>query len=338
MEEFDPENTVDPHEYFPDAHTRANWICKNDPTHKWVATDIDTALEMIKQFINIQKEAGYSVVKNRCHLYLNLSSPDKKACVLNPEDYVVTDEKIVNENDLYAKEAMDKGKKAVVEFLRKYLALPARYEEEIKKASGYLQNAIDRGYSTKDKWEAEIEKSKTELRKIEANIPIYRDILTTILQEPERLKFLAKTRIEQSRWNVREKYMDVFPYIQCGDIWIGFINAHSGYYSWVSAMKPFRNEPCEIDNKHSTFVRKNTNVPYMEAHHLVPLAYSELFTYSLDVEENIISLCSTCHNQIHYGKDAELLIRKLYARRKKLLRKAGIVLSEQELLEMYGIV
>lgn len=98
------------------------------------------------------------------------------------------------------------------------------------------------------------------------------------------------------------------------------------------------NFKCEIDNKHSTFVRKNTNVPYMEAHHLVPLAYSELFTYSLDVEENIISLCSTCHNQIHYGKDAELLIRKLYARRKKLLRKAGIVLSEQELLEMYGIV
>ena len=217
-------------------------------------TDIDTALEMIKQFINIQKEAGYSVVKNRCHLYLNLSSPDKKACVLNPEDYVVTDEKIVNENDLYAKEAMDKGKKAVVEFLRKYLALPARYEEEIKKASGYLQNAIDRGYSTKDKWEAEIEKSKTELRKIEANIPLYRDILTTILQEPERLKFFAKTRIEQQRWNVREKYMDVFPYIQCGDIWIGFINAHSGYYSWVSAMKPFRNEPSASDIKEDWFL------------------------------------------------------------------------------------
>ena len=76
------------------------------------------------------------------------------------------------------------------------MASPARYEEEIKKASGYLQNAIDRGYSTRDKWEAEIEKSKTELRKIEANIPLYRDILTTIFQEPERLKFLAKTRIK----------------------------------------------------------------------------------------------------------------------------------------------
>lgn len=94
---------------------------------------------------------------------------------------------------------------------------------------------------------------------------------------------------------------------------------------------------CEIDNEHFTFIRKNQNVPYTEAHHLVPLAYSECFSYSLDVEENIVSLCSTCHNQIHYGKDAELLIRKLYASRKELLREAGIILTERELLEMYGI-
>lgn len=94
---------------------------------------------------------------------------------------------------------------------------------------------------------------------------------------------------------------------------------------------------CEIDNGHFTFIRKNQNVPYTEAHHLIPLAYSELFRYSLDVEENIVSLCSTCHNQIHYGQGAELLIRKLYANRKKLLSEAGIELSEQELLEMYGI-
>ena len=94
---------------------------------------------------------------------------------------------------------------------------------------------------------------------------------------------------------------------------------------------------CEIDKKHITFVRKNQNVPYMEAHHLVPLAYADLFRYSLDVEENIVSLCSTCHNQIHYGKDAELLIKKLYSSRKELLRKVGIILSEKELLKMYDI-
>ncbi len=97
------------------------------------------------------------------------------------------------------------------------------------------------------------------------------------------------------------------------------------------------NFKCEIDNEHYTFIRKNKNIPYTEAHHLIPLAYSELFNYSLDVEENIVSLCSTCHKQIHYGKDAEVLIKKLYTSRKELLKDAGIVLSEQELLEMYGI-
>lgn len=68
---------------------------------------------------------------------------------------------------------------------------------------------------------------------------------------------------------------------------------------------------CEVDNQHLTFVRKSHNVPYMEAHHLVPLGYSELFDCSLDVEENVVSLCSTCHNRIHYGRDAEIIIKKV---------------------------
>lgn len=94
---------------------------------------------------------------------------------------------------------------------------------------------------------------------------------------------------------------------------------------------------CEFDGKHTTFIRKIQNIPYTEAHHLIPLAYSDLFQYSLDIEENIVSLCSNCHNHIHYGKDAECIIKKLFAERKELLRKAGIVLSEEELLLMYGI-
>lgn len=65
---------------------------------------------------------------------------------------------------------------------------------------------------------------------------------------------------------------------------------------------------CEIDNEHPTFIRKNTELKYTEPHHLVPLCYSDRFDVSLDVEENIVSLCSNCHNQIHYGKGADELI------------------------------
>lgn len=45
---------------------------------------------------------------------------------------------------------------------------------------------------------------------------------------------------------------------------------------------------------------------------LVPLAYSDKFNVSLDVEENLVSLCSNCHNNLHYGKDFESLLKKLY--------------------------
>ena len=91
------------------------------------------------------------------------------------------------------------------------------------------------------------------------------------------------------------------------------------------------------NREHPTFIRKTQNVPYTEAHHLVPLAYSELFQYSLDIEENVVSLCSNCHNEIHYGKNAAILIKKLFDDRKELLKQAGICLSERELLSMYGL-
>lgn len=94
---------------------------------------------------------------------------------------------------------------------------------------------------------------------------------------------------------------------------------------------------CEIDANHITFVRKNSDKPYTESHHLIPMQYSEQFDYSLDREVNIVSLCSHCHNLIHYGEGAEDLIRKLYRDRAKYLELAGIDISEENLLQLYGI-
>lgn len=96
------------------------------------------------------------------------------------------------------------------------------------------------------------------------------------------------------------------------------------------------NYECEIDNNHPTFIRKKSNIKYTEPHHLIPMAFSDEFEVSLDVEENIVSLCSNCHNQIHYGKDADKLIAKLYEERKDVLKKVGIEISLDRLLAMYG--
>ena len=62
------------------------------------------------------------------------------------------------------------------------------------------------------------------------------------------------------------------------------------------------------------------------------------------VEANIVSLCSYCHNLIHYGADAEIVIRELWEDRKEELEAAGILemnngtrLTVDILLGFYGI-
>ena len=92
---------------------------------------------------------------------------------------------------------------------------------------------------------------------------------------------------------------------------------------------------CEIDSGHESFIRKSRYERYMEPHHLIPLSQHKNFEVSLDVEENIVSLCSNCHNQLHYGRDYEVLLRKLYNERKELLASAGILVTFEELVDMY---
>lgn len=94
---------------------------------------------------------------------------------------------------------------------------------------------------------------------------------------------------------------------------------------------------CTIGEEHPTFVRKKSDKNYTEPHHLVPMSESDKFDVSLDVEENIVSLCSNCHNKIHYGRDAKEMIMQLYNVRKEALASVGIHVTLPELLEMYNI-
>lgn len=92
---------------------------------------------------------------------------------------------------------------------------------------------------------------------------------------------------------------------------------------------------CEVCAEHETFIRKSNGKPYTEPHHLVPIKCQSQFDVSLDVENNIVSLCSNCHNRIHYGADADQLLEMLYTRRLDGLKKAGINLSIDELKNLY---
>ena len=92
---------------------------------------------------------------------------------------------------------------------------------------------------------------------------------------------------------------------------------------------------CEVNPDHCTFIKKSDGNPYTEAHHLIPLMYSDEFEYSLDNVANVVSLCSKCHNQLHYGKDVETPLRILYEKRKDELIQAGIGIEEENLLSYY---
>ena len=62
------------------------------------------------------------------------------------------------------------------------------------------------------------------------------------------------------------------------------------------------NHLCEVNSTHVSFLRRNGHVLYMEPHHLIPISFTDYFGVNLDREQNIFSLCSNCHNQIHYGE------------------------------------
>lgn len=97
------------------------------------------------------------------------------------------------------------------------------------------------------------------------------------------------------------------------------------------------NFECEVNPNHASFTSKTTHRKYMESHHLIPLEYHEQFEYSLDVEANVVSLCSHCHNCMHYGikREREEMIEKLYAQRQKSLQSARISITLDDLKKMY---
>lgn len=95
------------------------------------------------------------------------------------------------------------------------------------------------------------------------------------------------------------------------------------------------NYECELDKWHSSFIRKSNGTNYTEPHHLVPMSEQDSFKKSLDVQANIVSLCSNCHNELHYGKEPESLLKKLYDARRDELEVAGILITFDRLLKCY---
>jgi 5-methylcytosine-specific restriction enzyme A len=59
---------------------------------------------------------------------------------------------------------------------------------------------------------------------------------------------------------------------------------------------------CEFDPTHKLFISKHTHRPYLEAHHLLPMALQNVYQKNLDVLDNIFCLCPNCHRAIHHSE------------------------------------
>ncbi|MBC9911151.1 MrcB family domain-containing protein [Chitinophaga varians] len=94
---------------------------------------------------------------------------------------------------------------------------------------------------------------------------------------------------------------------------------------------------CQVDPNHKTFTSQKNKHPFVEAHHFLPMALQGNFENSLDVPENIIVLCPTCHRAFHHGENdyKRELISLFYEDRKLALQRRGITISEKDLLDIY---
>jgi 5-methylcytosine-specific restriction protein A len=95
---------------------------------------------------------------------------------------------------------------------------------------------------------------------------------------------------------------------------------------------------CEIDKEHETFISKSSGTRFFEAHHLIPMEYQKDFKYSLDVPENIVSLCPNCHRRVHLSlpEDRVSLVSKLIESRIELLRDRGVGIDMDFIIDIYS--
>ncbi|WP_186807359.1 HNH endonuclease, partial [Marinococcus halophilus] len=96
---------------------------------------------------------------------------------------------------------------------------------------------------------------------------------------------------------------------------------------------------CEYDNSLPFFISKQTQRPFMEAHHLIPMQYQNMFEVSLDRVENIVCLSPHAHRMIHHAIDEEKekILANLFEKRKDRLQQVGIDLTYQEVKAIYHL-
>lgn len=100
------------------------------------------------------------------------------------------------------------------------------------------------------------------------------------------------------------------------------------------------NDKCAIEGCSHELFKTKSGRTYLEVHHLIPISARKDFPgINIDIPENAVCLCPSCHREIHNGENAKELIEKLYEQRKTLLESKGIIFNNgiTQLLSYYNI-
>jgi 5-methylcytosine-specific restriction enzyme A len=60
---------------------------------------------------------------------------------------------------------------------------------------------------------------------------------------------------------------------------------------------------CEFNPQHGLFLSRFSKKPYLESHHLVPMALQQKFSRPLDTINNVFCLCPCCHRAVHHADE-----------------------------------
>lgn len=97
---------------------------------------------------------------------------------------------------------------------------------------------------------------------------------------------------------------------------------------------------CAVDPNHLTFISAASGLRYIEAHHLIPLsAHAKFASSNLDILENIIPMCPTCHRRVHLEEPSARigLLLKLLDLRKSALESKGLKVDAATILKIYNL-
>lgn len=98
---------------------------------------------------------------------------------------------------------------------------------------------------------------------------------------------------------------------------------------------------CELDPKHKTFISVSSKKPYMEAHHLIPMAAQDFFENTLDFADNILCLCPNCHRKIHLAErdiKKEIILALFNLRAYKYQKYEINISKKKQLLRYYDVL